>query len=68
MYANNILKLNIVTKFVLKSHFHTSVALNKIKAGRYKITRDRTKPLTYEQSFVPEQIGHKKGFNRFVNV
>ena len=57
-----------MTKFVLKSHFHTSVALNKIKAGRYKITRDRTKPLTYEQSFVPEQIGHKKGFNRFVNV
>merc|ERR1712241_620917 len=38
-------------------------ALDKIKAGRYKITRDRSKPLNYEQSFWPDDIANKKGWN-----
>lgn len=49
-------------KLTLRS-FHTSSALNKIQAGRYKVTRNRTKPLTYEQAFWPEQISIKKGWN-----
>ena len=44
-----------------KAMFHTSAVVGKIQAGRYKVTRDRTKPLTYEQSFWPEQIAIKKG-------
>jgi len=46
-----------------KAMFHTSAVVGKIQAGRYKVTRDRTKPLTYEQSFWPEQIAIKKGYN-----
>ena len=44
---------------------HTSAAVNKIVAGRYKVTINRDKPLTYEMAFKPEEIGEKKGFNSF---
>ena len=63
MNVNSILKLNLALKPVTQCQIHTSAVMNKIKAGRYKVTRDRTKPLTYEQAFKPEDIGHKKGFN-----
>ena len=50
-------------KDLIRCQLHTSVALNKIVAGRYKVTRDRSRPLTYEQAYWPEQIAIKKGFN-----
>ena len=50
-----------------KAMFHTSAVVGKIQAGRYKVTRDRTKPLTYEQSFWPEQIAIKKGILELQN-
>ncbi|TRY73674.1 hypothetical protein TCAL_10166 [Tigriopus californicus] len=44
---------------------HTSSSLDKDSAGRYKVTVNRTRPLTYEMSFRPDDIMHKKGFNSF---
>lgn len=51
------------SKALLQRQFHTSTALNKTVAGRYKKTLNRSKPLTYEQAFWPEQIAIKKGWN-----
>lgn len=42
---------------------HTSCALAKVRAGRYRVTIDRSRPLTYEMALRPEEIGRKKGFN-----
>ena len=47
------------------SFFHTSSQLNKEKAGKYKVTLNRTKPLTYEMAFKPQEIGRKKDFNSY---
>lgn len=44
-------------------NIHTSVALHKVQAGRYRVTRDRSKPVTYEQAIWAEDIAIKKGFN-----
>ena len=41
----------------------TSRACHKTTAGVYKVTVDRSRPLTYEMSFKPVEIGRKKGFN-----
>jgi small subunit ribosomal protein S24 len=43
--------------------FHNTNPLHKIKAGRYKVTLDRTRPLTYEMAMIPEKIGTHKAFN-----
>jgi hypothetical protein len=59
----NLQKVLFLPKNILKCNLHTSAAMNKIQAGRYKVTRDRSKPLTYEQSFWPEQIAIKKGMS-----
>ena len=57
----NLQKVLSIPKNILKCNLHTSATVNKIQAGRYKVTRNRSKPLTYEQAFWPEQIGIKKG-------
>ena len=44
-------------------HIHVSSALNKTQAGKYKVTINRSKPLTYEQAITPLEIAEKKGFN-----
>ena len=47
-----------------KRHFHISYSLHKSRrAGEYKVTINRTKPLTYEQSMKPTDIAFRKGFN-----
>jgi small subunit ribosomal protein S24 len=43
----------------------TSAALRRASAGRYRVTLDRSRPLTYEMAFPPEDIGVKKGHNSF---
>ena len=50
-----------------KRNIHISECLQKNarKTGEYKITINRSKPLTYEQSMRPDDIGRKKGFNSF---
>ena len=57
----NVQKVLSIPKNILKCNLHTSATVNRIQAGRYKVTRNRSKPLTYEQAFWPEQIGIKKG-------
>ena len=42
---------------------HTSQALAKIVAGKYKVTLDGSKPLTYEMAIQPDHIGIHKSFN-----
>ena len=44
---------------------HKSSKLYKEKAGKYKVTINRSKPLTYEMSFKPSEIAEKKGYNSF---
>ena len=63
----NIQKTLWISKNILKCNLHTTAALTKVQAGRYKITRDRSKPLNYEQSFWPEQIAIKKGTPTYLN-
>lgn len=43
----------------------TTSTLNHRQAGRYKTTRDRSRGLTYEQSFKPCDIGVNKSFTSF---
>lgn len=40
--------------------FHTSVALQKVQAGRYRKTVKGDKPLTYEMANPPHFIGVRK--------
>ena len=58
---------NISRWHLPKRHIYISPALhsNARKTGEYKVTINRTKPLTYEQSMKPDDIARKKGFNSF---
>merc|ERR1719189_987477 len=58
---------NISRWHMPKRHIYISPILhsNARKTGEYKVTINRTKPLTYEQSMKPDDIGRKKGFNSF---
>lgn len=42
---------------------HTSGRLEKRTSGRFKVTRDFSNPLTYEQTHRPDQIGVRKAWN-----
>ena len=44
---------------------HTSPVMSKIVAGKYKVTLDQSKPLTYEMAVQPDHIGIHKSFNSF---
>lgn len=37
--------------------------MNKTSSGKYKITPQRNRPLTYEMSNPPHQIAHRKAWN-----
>ncbi|CRK95306.1 CLUMA_CG008692, isoform A [Clunio marinus] len=41
----------------------STCVLNKNQSGRYKVTPKKDRPLTYEQSNPPHQIGHRKAWN-----
>ncbi|KAK3878608.1 hypothetical protein Pcinc_015392 [Petrolisthes cinctipes] len=41
----------------------TTAAVQKVQSGRYKVTRDRSRPLTYEMANQPCQIAHRKSWN-----
>jgi hypothetical protein len=51
--------------WVQKSAFHTTAAVEKERAGKYRVTVNRSRPLTYEMAFRPQEIATKKGFNSF---
>lgn len=48
-----------------KAAIHLTPYLCTKRAGRHKPSPRRDKPLTYEQSYKPDQIGVKKGWNSF---
>ncbi|XP_076328026.1 mitochondrial ribosomal protein S24 isoform X2 [Tachypleus tridentatus] len=43
--------------------FHTSAICSKVQAGKYKVTKKRNFPLTYEQANKPPYIGCRKSWN-----
>ncbi|XP_037084145.1 28S ribosomal protein S24, mitochondrial-like [Pollicipes pollicipes] len=49
----------------LQRSIQTSAACCKVSSGRYKVTRNRDKPLTYEQANPPHFIFVRKGFNSY---
>ena len=57
---------NTAVQNLPQRQINTSSALYGSKqAGSYKVTIDRSKPLTYEQAMKPSDIAVKKGFNSF---
>merc|ERR1712203_1133429 len=62
MNSNNFLKFSLkLTRMCINREFQTSCVMQKISVGRYKVTKDKSNPLTYEQSVKPEWIGFRKG-------
>lgn len=61
------MKESIATSLTLNQSKSISTAsiLNARQAGRYKVTKDRSFPLTYEMSFKPDQIGVSKSWTSF---
>ncbi|GLV40256.1 mitochondrial ribosomal protein S24 [Carabus blaptoides fortunei] len=56
--------LNIVPTQILRQNtIHVSAACNKVQSGRYKVTRKRDRPLTYEMANPPHYIAHRKAWN-----
>ena len=45
---------------------HTTPAALAEKAGKYKVTLNRNKPLTYEMAMQPQKIASHKSWNREV--
>jgi len=41
----------------------TTAAVNTRQSGRYKVTKDRSRPLTYEMANQPWRIAHRKTWN-----
>ena len=48
---------------ISSSLIHTSSVNCKLRAGRFRRTPNRSKPLTYEQSNPPDQIKTRKSWN-----
>ena len=44
---------------------HTTAVAAKEQAGKYKVTLNRTKPLTYEMAMQPQKIASHKSWNSF---
>ncbi|XP_045520800.1 28S ribosomal protein S24, mitochondrial isoform X1 [Pieris brassicae] len=63
--VNLIQNASIITKNapLLASQFHTSTALCRVVSGKYRITKRRDKPLTYEMANPPHYIAHRKTWN-----
>lgn len=56
--------LNIVPTQILRQNtIHVSAACSKVQSGRYKVTRKRDRPLTYEMANPPHYIAHRKAWN-----
>ncbi|XP_012233117.1 small ribosomal subunit protein uS3m [Linepithema humile] len=60
-YTKNVLP--IVQRTFMQRHFHTSTVINRSQSGKYKVTINRDKPLTYEMANPPHYIAHRKSWN-----
>ncbi|XP_023217086.1 28S ribosomal protein S24, mitochondrial-like [Centruroides sculpturatus] len=60
-------KTNLIFKHCLwlrpNRSIHLTAALEKTQAGKYKVSLNHDKPLTYEQANAPHRIGHRKAWN-----
>lgn len=69
MYSNNNFTvvdpqvLPAIQQTLMQRHFHTSTVVRKVQSGRYKITINKDKPLTYEMANPPHYIAHRKSWN-----
>lgn len=43
--------------------FHCTAVVFRVQAGRYRVTLNRDRPLTYEMAQKPHHIGHRKAWN-----
>ncbi|PIK61865.1 putative 28S ribosomal protein S24-A, mitochondrial [Apostichopus japonicus] len=59
---STLLATRILSQSACIQTLHTSVPLQKVKAGRVKISKGE-KPITYEQANFPFTIGVKKNWN-----
>ncbi|GFS60504.1 28S ribosomal protein S24, mitochondrial [Trichonephila inaurata madagascariensis] len=57
------LLLSPINMILANRALSTSAICCKAQAGRFKRTRNRSKPLTYEQFNAPHQIHHRKSWN-----
>ncbi|XP_053605315.1 small ribosomal subunit protein uS3m [Plodia interpunctella] len=48
---------------ILASQLHTSTPLCRVVSGKYRITKKRDRPLTYEMANPPHYIAHRKSWN-----
>ncbi|XP_011865810.1 PREDICTED: 28S ribosomal protein S24, mitochondrial [Vollenhovia emeryi] len=55
--------LPAVQQTLVHRHFHTSRVASRVQSGRYKITINKDKPLTYEMANPPHYIAHRKSWN-----
>ncbi|XP_032679641.1 28S ribosomal protein S24, mitochondrial [Odontomachus brunneus] len=55
--------LPVIQQTLAQRHFHMSAVLSKVQSGRYKITVNKDKPLTYEMANPPHYIAHRKSWN-----
>lgn len=61
----NVLHKRAVVTPQMVSQLHTSSILMSKTAGRHPLSKNRTKPLTYEQANKPDMIGVRKSWNNF---
>lgn len=47
------------------SRIHLTAPLNRVQAGRWRVSRNQTNPLTYEELYPPSEIYVRKNFNSF---
>lgn len=47
----------------LTTQVHTSAPLCRVVSGKYRITKKRDRPLTYEMANPPHYIAHRKSWN-----
>ncbi|KAK7080895.1 28S ribosomal protein S24, mitochondrial [Halocaridina rubra] len=50
---------------LLHRSIHTTAVSHKAQSGRYRVTRDHSRPLTYEMANQPCQIAHRKSWNNW---
>ncbi|XP_072949964.1 small ribosomal subunit protein uS3m [Epargyreus clarus] len=57
------LGLSVQWTSALASQLHTSAPLCRVVSGKYRITKKRDRPLTYEMANPPHYIAHRKTWN-----
>nr|CAG4641340.1 EOG090X0I6M [Eulimnadia texana] len=59
-FSRNPLSLRVAQS---SRSLHVTASCSKVQSGRYKITQNRDRPLTYEMANPPHFIAHRKSWN-----